>query len=169
MDHTRLNLSTDPGTRRITGWTNHGHLRIDVPFVSQIKGNLWQGGCEDGMVLPRHFRHLISLYQWEEYTVNHGLDSRLVVEMYDDVDQTFGQVDALARWVKNCVAHGPTLVHCQAGLNRSSLVAGRTLTMMGYTGKQAIKLLRENRSEACLCNPAFETWLGAKRPSGRKS
>ena len=168
QDPTRVDIRTDPRRQRMTGTTVHGNLKFDVPFISQIEGNLWQGGCEEGMVLPGYFRHLVSLYPWEMYTVRHELDSKLFVMMYDSLDQAFGQVDALARWVRNCVQNGPTLVHCQAGLNRSSLVAGRTLTMMGYTGKQAIRLLRERRSEACLCNTSFETWLAGKRASGKK-
>jgi hypothetical protein len=57
---------------------------------------------------------------------------------------------------------GPCLVHCQAGLNRSSLVVARVLMLEGATADEAIGLLREKRSPACLCNPAFEEWLRAR-------
>jgi protein-tyrosine phosphatase len=111
------------------------------------------------LVLPTFIKHLVSLYPWEAYTVNHEQSSALEVRMYDSEDQAFDQVDAIAAWVKSCVDDGPTLVHCQAGLNRSSLIAGRVLTMGGMEGWQAVKLLRERRSPACLCNPSFERWL----------
>jgi len=61
--------------------------------------------------------------------------------------------------VNACREDGPTLVHCQAGLNRSSLVAARALVLGGMTADDAIALIREKRSPACLCNPAFERWL----------
>jgi len=159
VDPTKIEIEFDPTSKRMVGIARHGNTAFDVPFISQIEGNLWQGGCEDGLVLPTFFKHLISLYPWEAYTVNHELSSALEVRMYDSEDQAFDQVDAIAAWVKSCVADGPTLVHCQAGLNRSSLIAGRVLTLGGMEGWQAVKLLREKRSPACLCNPSFERWL----------
>lgn len=168
-DPTRVDMNVDPTTKRMKGVAIHGNTPFDVPFISHISGNLWQGGCEDGLILPPEFKHLISLYPWEKYSVRHTLDSSLEVRMYDSNDQAFDQVDALAHWVLNCAKNGPTLVHCQAGLNRSSLVAGRTLTLMGYSGPQAIHLLRTQRSPACLCNKSFEKWLHSKRASGKRS
>ncbi len=158
-DPSRIRLETDPVRHRMRGTTVHGGLHFDVPFVSRIDGNLWQGGCEDGLVLPSHIRHLVSLYPWEQYDVRHDLASALTVRMYDALDQTFEQVDAIAAWVVSCMDDGPTLVHCQAGLNRSSLVAARVLMLAGRTADEAITLIRDQRSPACLCNPAFETYL----------
>lgn len=81
--------------------------------------------------------------------------------MYDSSDQGFAQVDAIAAWVNVCRKDGPTLVHCQAGLNRSGLVAARALTLDGMNAADAIALLREKRSPAVLCNRSFESWLTA--------
>lgn len=158
-DPTRIDLRTDPTTQRMSGVAVHGNTAFDVPFISRILGNLWQGGCEDGLVLPRFIKHLVSLYPWEEYEVQHNLRSSLTVRMFDSLDQSFDQVAAIAEWVDGCVKDGPTLVHCQAGLNRSSLVAGCALTLAGFSGQEAVELLREKRSPACLCNPAFESHL----------
>lgn len=166
-DPTRINLDVDPRTRILKGVAIHGNTPFEVPFISQIEGNLWQGGCENGMILPEMFKHLVSLYPWEEYTIHHEVSSALSVKMYDSTSQAFDQVEDIARWVASCVKDGPTLVHCQAGLNRSSLVAGRVLTLMGYTGPEAVKLLREKRSPACLCNKSFEKWLSDKSASGK--
>jgi protein-tyrosine phosphatase len=44
-------------------------------------------------------------------------------------------------------------------LNRSALVAGMALILDGWKPADAIALLREKRSPAVLCNPAFEQWL----------
>jgi protein-tyrosine phosphatase len=141
------------------GWARHGNTPFDVPIISHIDGNLWQGGTETGLVLPEMIENLVSLYPWEKYTVKHELKSETYIEMYDSTDQAFDQVDDIACMVNVLCAEGPTLVVCQAGLNRSGLVAARALMLQGKTADEAITLLREKRSPACLCNPAFERWL----------
>jgi len=55
--------------------------------------------------------------------------------------------------------HGVTLVHCQAGINRSGLVTALALVEEGMKAVDAIALLRAKRSPAVLCNRAFEQWL----------
>ena len=159
IDPTAIDLAVDPQRQRLVGVSAHGLLPFDVPYVSEVASNLWLGGCQDDLVLPRFIRHLVSLYPWEKYTVKHDLGSRLEVRMYDSVEQGFAQVDAIAAWVNGCRADGPTLVHCQAGLNRSSLVVGRALVLGGMPPRAAIDLIREKRSPVCLCNPSFEKWL----------
>lgn len=142
------------------GVTRHGGLIFDVPYLSPIEGNLYVGGCQDGLVLPAFIVHLVSLYPWERYTVNHDLASRTDVRAYDDdVEHLETQLEGLAAWVSACLETGPTLVHCQAGLNRSSLVAACVLIHRGRTARQAIDLLRDRRSPAVLCNRSFEAWL----------
>lgn len=54
---------------------------------------------------------------------------------------------------------GPTLVHCQAGLNRSGLVTALALILDGMTPGEAIALLREKRCAAVLCNAAFDGFV----------
>lgn len=162
-DPTRIEIDTDPTSRRMRGVATHGKTPFDVPFVSEIAYNLWQGGCERGLVLPPEIQHVVSLYPWERYRVTHEIDSELYVRMYDAEDQGIEQVDQLARWVNECRDTGPVLVHCQAGLNRSSLVAARAL-FIGDDGHPSgadraaaiVAYLRERRSPAVLCNKAFE-------------
>jgi protein-tyrosine phosphatase len=168
IDPTRIELDTDPRARRMAGTTAHGFVPFDVPFISEIAPGLWQGGCEDGLVLPAHIKHLVSLYPWESYVAEHELDSLTVVRMHDSLEQETSQVPAIAAWVNSCRKTGPTAVHCQAGLNRSSLVVATALMLGGMTADAAIALIRAKRSPACLCNPAFERWLRAQRAT-RKS
>ena len=113
----------------MTGITVHGNIPFDVPFVSEIAPNMWQGGCQNGLVLPPFIKHLVSLYPWEAYEIRHEIHSGLAILMYDRIDQEFSRVDAIAAWVNACRDDGPTLVHCQAGLNRSSFVAARALVL----------------------------------------
>ena|ERR1035441_2280998 len=158
-DYTKIDAQFDPTTQRMSGTTYHGGIYFDIPFISEIAPNLWQGGCETGLILPKFIKHWITLYPWELYTIKHELDSKLIVRMYDSLDQDTDQIELLAQWVNNCRKSGVTLISCQAGLNRSSLVAAKALMLEGMTADKAIALLREKRSGAVLCNEAFEEWL----------
>ncbi len=170
-DPTRIALHTDPTQKRLQGWTAHGGLRIDVPYISLVDkpwveaptykklAELYVGGCADGLILPENIDFVLSLYPWESYTINHDAE-QIQVKMYDSVDQSFEQVDELAKLVYDKRAEGKNvLVHCQAGLNRSSLIAARSLMLIGVKADTAIGQIRDARSEACLCNPSFENWL----------
>lgn len=108
---------------------------------------------------PR-FDAILNLYQWGDYVVPEGVE-QLTVEMYDSLDEISDQIDELAdqviRWLKDGKR---VLVHCQAGLNRSSLVVARVLMKRHeMTADEAIKLIREQRSPVCLCNETFESYL----------
>jgi protein-tyrosine phosphatase len=165
QDPTKITLQTnikqdrDPTIQRMIGIARHGNTPFDVPFISNIEGNLWQGGCHNGLQLPHFIKHVVSLYPWETYQIKHDLESYMSVKMYDSLDQSMEQIEAIAQWVNVCVKDAPTLLHCQAGLNRSSLVAARALMLEGRTADAAIKLLRDNRSPAVLCNQSFENYL----------
>lgn len=158
-DPTAFAITFDPRERRMSGYTAHKHMFFDVPFMTEVADNLWVGGCQNGLVLPRNISHLLSLYKWERYTVNHRLRTRHEVTMYDSLDQAMGQVDRWARWVNARRRTGEVLVHCQAGLNRSNLITARALMLGGMSADDAIALVREKRSPAALCNQAFEDYL----------
>ncbi len=128
---------------------------------------MWQGGTAEGLVLPSFVEHLISLYVWEEYTVNHDLESDLKVRMYDSGSQSLDQVNTIARYVHEVSKLGTTLTVCQAGLNRSSVVVARALMYDGYSADDSIKLIRDKRSEVCLCNNHFVSWLREQDENGR--
>lgn len=160
IDPTAFPIEFDPREQRMRGYAAHGNTPFDVPFISHIIDNLWQGGCSNGLVLPPNVRHLVSLYPWEEYEESRDLKSKLSVRMYDDLEgPNTDQVLGIARWVNICRRTGVTLVHCQAGLNRSGMVAAVALMLDGMTATEAIELLRESRSPAVLCNPNFVEWL----------
>lgn len=158
-DPTAIAIERDPRTNRMRGVTAHKHIPFDVPYITEVATNLWVGGCTTGLVLPYDIEHLISLYPWEAYTVHHELKSGLSVRMYDSLGQALDQVQAIAGWVNVCRADGPTLVHCQAGLNRSNLVTATALIQDGMDPASAIALLRRKRSRAVLCNDSFVRWL----------
>jgi protein-tyrosine phosphatase len=156
VDPTRIEVQLDPSTMEYHGVAAHGNTPFSTTLISKITDDLYQGGCMNGLVLPDEIKNLVSLYPWERYLLHHDVHSFLEVKMYDSLDQSFDQVVEIARWVNAGRKDGPTLVHCQAGLNRSSLVACVALILDGMKSDDAVALLREKRSPACLCNPAFE-------------
>lgn len=132
---------------------------FNAPLISHIEGNLYVGGCIDGVRLDEDFAHVVSLYRWERYTLGPNT-KRHEVTMYDSGDvPDAAQISELADLVVAGLAEGKTLVHCQAGLNRSNLIAASALVKMGRTPREAIDILREKRSPVVLCNQAFERWL----------
>lgn len=148
---------------RITGWVAHAinkgiNPNIDIPLVSHVEGNLWQGGCKHNIRLPDDFLYVVSLYPWEKYRIGLGT-ARWEYRMYDSLDQATEQVDEIAKHVVALCDAGKTLVHCQAGLNRSGLVTARALMFMGYSADDAIKKLRDGRCSLVLCNDTFEDYL----------
>lgn len=159
-------MYADLDTHHIEGFAYHGNTEFYAPLISHIEGNLWMGGCMHGVRLPDDFEYVVSLYQWERYDL--GPNTRRVeVEMYDSSDDIADpeRVLDLARVVNEFREQGKTLVHCQAGLNRSSLVTALALIESGMEPLDAIALLREKRSPAVLCNRTFESWLLARKAS----
>lgn len=166
VDPTRIDLELDPLT---DGWrqvTVEGYPEaFDLPFMSHIEGNLWTGGCQHGLVLPDNIEHVVSLYPWEQwlwkreappksFSLNWMFDSRDPDDMLPE-----DRIWAIARYAGACVDDGPTFVHCQAGINRSALIAALVLMMEGALAEEAIAKLRERRSPAVLSNTLFERWL----------
>lgn len=148
----------DLTSHRIEGIAVQGDTPFDVPIISQVEGNLWQGGFLEGAELPG-FSYVLSLYPWRRYKTPPGTVIR-EERLYDRGDVPDVSILAdLADWVNEKRAIGPTLVHCQAGLNRSALVTAYALIRSGMSPLDAIALLREKRSPAVLCNSVFEDWL----------
>lgn len=165
FDPTAIALDLDPLTSRMKGKAIHGQTPFDVPFISHIIGNLYQGGCAKGLVLPEEIEHVVSLYPWERYTIQHTVKTYMEVRMYDSENGLLDdeEIDRIAQIVADCMEDGPTLVHCQAGLNRSGLIGTRALMLAyGWDADTCIKVMRAFRSPAVLCNQAFEAWLRAQ-------
>ncbi len=153
-------LSADLESQHIQGFAVHGDTPFSMPLVSHIVGNLWMGGVRHGVPLPRDFRYVVSLHPWERYEV--GPETEMVeVELFDSPAPLGAgtEIYGIAGWALGAVQDGKTLIHCQAGLNRSGLVSGLALILAGMEPRDAVELLRERRSPAVLCNRTFERWL----------
>lgn len=151
-------ISGDARAAYDRGWRNGW---FSCPVVTQVEDNLWQGGCRQGIVLPSRFKYVLSLYQWEKYTLPEGCE-RVEVEMYDaGYVPDVGQLDVLSDQINEWRSRedGDVLVHCQAGLNRSGLLTALSLVKRGMSPSMAITKLRLGRSNMVLCNQKFEEWL----------
>lgn len=158
-DPTAIQLITDPHELRISGWVNHTGDYFSAPYISHVKDNLYQGGCKTGLILPENIKRVVSLYPWEEYEIGPDV-KRINVEMFDSLDKPdYKQIHDLARLVNTFCDEAPTLVHCQAGLNRSGLVAAAALCLRGYQPKLAIQELRDARGPQVLSNSVFEDFI----------
>jgi protein-tyrosine phosphatase len=74
-------------------------------------------------------------------------------------------VRATARYISGLMEAGHrVLIHCHSGLNRASLLSGRTLIRRGMDPKEAVDLIRQRRSPDVLHNEVFERWLLEEEP-----
>ena len=139
-----------------------GHI-TDKPgqfFVMEsaqhITGNLWLGSHPSNI---RDYQFVVNLDGKPRYGIENK-QTVLIKPFYDiaempDVDM----LHDLAKTVLEMGSVGKTLVHCQAGLNRSGLVMALALMHDGMTAVDAIALLREKRVSDVLFNSTFENWL----------
>ena len=149
----------DPFTHFIQGEAAHGGW-FDMPVITHVKDNLYHGGFVDNLDLGDAFDVIVSMYPWEKYPTNGETFQFKMYDGYDVDTATLGLAVAEAEKALN--AGKKVLVHCQAGLNRSSLVVARILMRQGMTADEAIALLREKRSPTVLCNRTFEAYLRSK-------
>lgn len=149
---------------------------------SEVSPGLWVGGTHDDDTVdlgrlstrslhrfevvqpaeigPVQFDAVVTLYAWArpvdwgvaEYRWGFG-DGRIgsvdLAELADVVGWAF------RRWR----AGQRVLLRCQAGLNRSSLVAALVLMRSGMTSSEAIRIIRAGRSPECLFNKSFFEFL----------
>ena len=154
------NRQADLTTHHIEGIAAMNNQRFFCPLISHVEGNLWQGGTPaDVGALPSDFEFVINLYPWETYKVS-DKTTEMKVRLYDAAEVPDPVLlHAIADWINVVRKKGKTLVHCQAGLNRSGLVTALALIKSGMSAKDAVALLRDQRSPAVLCNSTFEKWL----------
>ena len=148
----------DLTSHHIEGMSLHGDTPFKIPLFLHIEGNLWMGGCPV-KVAPEEFEYIVSLHPWESYTIAE-FQVHTRASLFDKANvPNENRLYALARCVNTYKRNGVTLVHCQAGINRSGLVTALALIEEGMKAVDAITLLRSKRSPAVLCNRAFEEWL----------
>lgn len=140
----------------------------DMSFwISKIYNNLYMGGCFNGLALPSHIKHIVSLETDMRYDTT-GLDITYQVFPMLDIEekpiyQNFMKPAEIA--YQHFLTGENVLIHCQAGINRSGLVTAATLFKIGFSPEEAIDLIRQQRFSECLGNEYFErAILNLKRP-----
>jgi len=146
----------NPFNHWVEGAAIHGGY-FEMQAITHVKDNLWHGGYVENLDLNGHFDTIVSMYPWEKYDFK---GETYAFEMYDgfkvDEKTLNSAVEVAAMELDNGKR---VLVHCQAGLNRSSLVVVRLLMREGMSADDAIRMLREKRSDMVLCNLTFERYL----------
>lgn len=148
----------DPFNHTVDGSAIHGgYFQMDA--ITHVKDNLWHGGFIENLDLNGHFDTIVSMYPWERYDFK---GETYAFEMYDGFEVDEKTLNDAVEVAATELDNGKrVLVHCQAGLNRSSLVVVRLLMREGMSADDAIKMLREKRSPQVLCNLTFERYLRA--------
>lgn len=152
-----------------SGWTEWAALATE-PWT-EIIPRLWIGGHDyntlvDGQWVtvqvdpPSVFDHVVSMFSRDGYEpVLGGHDVFKFEDSRDFTDEIKATARDAARRVATEHLYGNVMARCQAGLNRSSLVAGLAMILMGYTGEDAVQLIRARRSPWALCNDAYADYL----------
>lgn len=159
-----MSVLADLSSHRIEGFARMGGGHFSVPLATKVGdflgGELWHGGCIDGT--PADFDAIVSLYPWERHRVDPAKTVRIEFPLFDEAGEVpEADVEWLADRVEDFLADRKrVLVHCQAGLNRSSLVVAKVLDKAGV-GEDLVEFIRERRSPACLCNADFAAWVAA--------
>jgi hypothetical protein len=142
-----------------------------TPLYSEVAPNLFMGGTDDNATIDqaqalRHFEGgnefdcVVTLYAWAA-PANWGVEERRFgFPDANIIEEYIPTIVELAQWAHAKWAAGKKVnIRCQAGLNRSGLVTALTLMLSGMSAEDAIKTLREKRSDYALCNGEYEHWL----------
>lgn len=148
---------------------------------SEIIPNLWIGGHDYAAsgwgfadlvtreeLAEAGFEVVVSMYETDCHPPEDVEHHTMVVA--DDIRRGIDADEIKEAWrlsgiVADSVAGGrKTLSRCQAGLNRSSLVAALAMVRMGYHPQRAIDLIRERREPFALFNPHFVQIILAQTP-----
>lgn len=131
-----------------------------------LRGKFTFHVLEDAEIGPNEFDAVVTMYAWAR-----PVDWSVEELRWGIMDSPTEGIDLEALRETVAWAHRrwkvgkKTLIRCQAGLNRSSLVAGLVLVRDGMNGWEAVDKIRRGRSTECLFNKRFEAIVtGASLP-----
>lgn len=134
-------------------------MLIDPSVIDaqEVAKNLWLGS---NLYDTTGFKYIVCVTDDPpKYRERYG---QLTVRMPFEDDDHLPDLVMLHDLVENVVKYsqrGPTLVHCTAGLNRSSMVVALVLIKSGMSPQAAIDHLRSVRSPMVLFNKTFYDYL----------
>lgn len=145
----------------------HDNDTIDVPRAAARGRGL--NVLEDAEIGPEQFDAVVTMYAWAR-PVDWGVEELRWGIMDGHQALPLEEMQETVAWAHRRWAAGKrVLIRCQAGLNRSSLIAALVLVRDGMTPPEAIDKIRRTRSPQALFNTAFtrfiiatpvETWRG---------
>lgn len=155
-----------------SGWTVWAALAtepwteiISYLFIGGHDYNVGYNGTQEiKPVYPRDYFDLtVSMYRRGiEFEPTGGEHIETLFPDSGLTDEVIAQAVDASLWIANGVREGRrVLSRCQAGLNRSSLVAGLAMVRLGYSGADAVQLIRARRSPWALCNEEFADFLSS--------
>jgi protein-tyrosine phosphatase len=142
---------------------------------------LWQGGVRDArnITLLKKNRIRVVVFTAKEHNDFSIPDCFDTIRVRLD-DKSNPDADEIRRYVKSADAISDRLLpyllrgdsvlsSCRLGLNRSALISSFVLVKLGFTGEEAIKLVRRARGAGALYNPAFRRIIRAFAQAWQRS
>lgn len=154
-----------------SGWTVWAALATE-PWT-EIIPNLFIG-CHDYNVVYHGTQDLREAYPRDTFDLVVSMYRRSIAfnpsfgveyhEVLFNDSQLSDEYVARAAEASSMVASGiesgrKVLSRCQAGLNRASFVAGLAMIRLGFSGADAVQLIRARRSPWALCNEEYADFL----------
>jgi hypothetical protein len=142
-----------------------------LSLYSEILPNLFISGTADHDVVQRGkslqqlaelspFDSIVCLYGHANPAGYYTREQRYGIADAELEEESIPEILQLADWLYSEWEKGKRVAaKCQAGLNRSSLVAALVLLKEGYSAEEAINLIREKRSPHALFNPHFVKFI----------
>ena len=144
------------------------------PLWSEVLTGLWQGGTHDldvekqlkvPMITTKDFDTVITMYAYANPVDWFVKEFRYGVWDSDINKMNTEELLDLVRIAHSDWKRGKkVLIRCQAGWNRSGLITALVLIRDGMDAREAIDLIRKNRSDSALCNRSFEKFLIEQDP-----
>ena len=141
----------------VGGTADDDHMGI-ARECSTLGRGLSIGDAEIG---PEDFDAVVTMYAWAR-PVDWGVEELRWGIMDGHQDLPIEEMQETVAWAHRRWKKGKrVLIRCQAGLNRSSLIAALVLVRDGMTPHDAILKIRRTRSEQALFNTAFTRFIVA--------
>ena len=130
--------------------------------MNKILPNLFLGDIESATDLEsltsHNIHHIISILARDEFLV--PIKNHILIKLHDGHPYTQTQLKTGVDFIKNAIINNEgILVHCMAGISRSSTLIGAYLMKESkFTPDQAINFIRERRE---IVDPAYFTFQSA--------
>jgi protein-tyrosine phosphatase len=144
---------------------NHQNLYSEILPNLFISGTLDEDVVQRGksiysLAQPAPFDSVVCMYGHANPIGYYVREQRFGIADAELDEDSKPEIRQLAQWLHSEWKSGKRVAaKCQAGWNRSGLIAALVLLHEGYSSDEAIALIREKRSPNALCNPHFVKYI----------